>query len=196
MLTSVFSPECRAKISPCSFSLVALLVSLAGCPGDDDGPDANPADVMVELGGGAVDFQPLVGTTPDLVLEAGPQGGHHFIVNARMRGFIPGDPSMPGLLGNPATLFSAFTEDGSQIDLMFPPYRLGYQQDDDGFFYLPSGRILQVDEDVVDSLIGQAVLLRVNVRDAQGLESSDERMIIATEPPPGTPDAGPLADGS
>lgn len=188
MATSVFSPNSRGKNYFRSFSLLALALGLAGCPGDDDGPP--PGGAEVELGIGAVEFEPLIGDGPEVVLEAGPQGGHHFIVNCRIRGFLPGDPTMPGLVGNPSTRFSAFQIDGTQIDLMFPPYRLGYAEQPDGFYHLPSGRILQVDDELVDDLYGESIRIEVEVRDAREAAATDERTIFVVMPDPNAPDGG------
>ncbi|HTM19982.1 MAG TPA: hypothetical protein VL172_05730, partial [Kofleriaceae bacterium] len=128
-------------------------------------------------------------------LHAGPQGGHHFIVHARASGLIPGDPEQPGQEGNPDTLFKAFDEDGTQIDVMFPPYVLGYGDTHDGWFTLPSGRILQVSEDYVPTLVGTRVRITVDVQDVVGTTGADERWIHVIEElnPPDGGDAGPDA---
>lgn len=160
-------------------------IALTGCPGGDDDPDAN-MNVRVELGTGTVEFEPLV-TDQDLELIAGPQGGHHFIVHARMQGMIPGDPSMPGLVGNPATSFRVFDENDDQIDVMFPPYKLGYTEGTDGWFDLPSGRILQINEDDVPGLYGTRVRIDVRVTDVTTASGFDERFVTVIE--------GELADG-
>lgn len=172
------------------------LLALPGCPGGG-GVDAG-ASVEVELGTGTIGWEPLA-QDAELDLIAGPQGGHHFIVHARARGIVPGDPARPGQLGNPSTTFEAYDQDGSRLDLDFPPYRLGYEQPGDGWSYLPSGRILQVIEDQVPTLPGQRVRLTLRIQDATGAYGTDELWIVAREgdspdagpPDAGAPDAGP-----
>lgn len=161
------------------------------------GDDAPEGRGQVEVGTGALVFESLEGDV-ELALVAGTQGGFHFIVHARIQGLVPGDPSMPGLLGNPQTTFAAFLEDETQIDSQFPPYRLGYDEGAEGWNALPSGRILQMhpdryDSDNISELFGQRVRLRVDVRDAAGVRVWDERWILVGAPEPaadaGVPDA-------
>jgi hypothetical protein len=178
------------RISLHYFSMLALFVG--GCMGG--GGDPGPAEV--ELGTGTVAFETLA-AEQELELLAGPQGGHHFIVHARASGIAPGDPTMPGLLGNPATMFQVWSEGGEQLDLRFPPYRLGYVHHADDWQYLPSGRILQVIEDRVVELYGQRVRIAVRVQDAEGRVAVDERWVVAVEErdPPDFGDAGVGVDG-
>lgn len=178
--------------------IVCLFSALAGC-GDDGG---TPGGIAIEIGTGTVDFEPL---TPeqDLALIAGPQGGHHFILHARARGIIAGDSSRPGLPENPATVFEVWQGD-RQVDPMFPPYRLGYVQADDGWLAMPSGRIVTVIEGDAAGLFDTRVRLRVTVTDAADHTTSDEVFIHVFEDPnppdddggvedAGPPDAGPDA---
>lgn len=181
-------------------TLLALLGLLA-C-GDDAGI-GGPASV--ELGTGTVDFESL---SPDQELElvAGPQGGYHFIVHARMVGLEPGDPSRPGLPDNPRTSFGIHDESGTRLSPALPPYRLGYLEDEGGAHILPSGRILQIDDELVRAgrvpdLFGQRLRLTVELTDARGSTATDERWIVAAlggaapggDAGPG-PDAGPVPD--
>jgi hypothetical protein len=171
------------------------LLALAGCPGGG-GVDAG-ASAQVELGTGTIEWEPLPEDT-ELDLIAGPQGGHHFIVHARASGIVPGDPARPGQLGNPATTFEAYDQDGNRLDLDFPPYRLGYEQPGDGWSYLPSGRILQVTQDAVPTLPGQRVRVTLRIQDVTGAYGTDEVWIVAREgevPDGGLPDAGPADAG-
>jgi hypothetical protein len=168
-----------------SFLGIFALLSLAGCPG---GKGADGGTMAVELGTGSLDFEPIA-AEQDLELHAGPQGGHHFIVHARASGLVPGDPAQPGQQGNPQTFFKVFDEGGEQIDVMFPPYVLGYADAGGGWYALPSGRILQVLEElVVPELYGARVRITVDVEDAAGATGSDERWVRVIE--------GPLADGA
>jgi hypothetical protein len=170
---------------------------------EDGRPDGNSPGVVVELGTGTTEFQPL-DEDQALILWAGPQGGHHFIVHARMQGLSPGDVTMPGTPDNTRTLFSAYDQNGNQVDLMLPPYALGYEDGGDGWYYLPSGRLLRTDETLVAPLFGNPVLIRVEAWDATGRYGSDQTWITALEetalpdggaPDSGTPDGG-VADAA
>jgi hypothetical protein len=195
-----------------SGGLAALALALAGVAacGTSTAPgiDAAPLYGEVELGTGVIEFEAIPGgpPAPELPLVAGPQGGHHFVVNARMREMQPGDPESPGLATNPQTLFSAFAlEEGGgerQIDLRFPAYHLGYEDGADGWFTFTSGRTLQVAETELPALYGGEVRIRLDVIDAAGVRGIDERVVTAIEdltapdagPPPGgpfVPDSGP-----
>lgn len=169
------------------FACIAL-ISLAtfGCGGDDAGgpPDTGvmPGDAWVELGTGAVEFEALE-PEADIVLVAGPQGGHHFVVSARMSGLQPGDPSMPGTAQNPSTRFSVWSEAGLELDVEPPPYRLGYEEVGDGVYELPGGHIIQVREEEVPALYGARVRIAVDLSDAAGVAVADERWLRAVEDP-------------
>lgn len=161
--------------------LVCLAANLAAC-GDE--PPSGPG--ILEIGTGALDFEPLA-EGQELGIVAGPQGGYHFIVNARMQNLLPGDPSSVNALGNPQTRFAIYLEDESRVDIQAVPYRLGYREGADGWYELPSGRILQLDDDLVfnENLIpeiyGQDVRLTVEVRDARGDEAQAEAWVVAVE---------------
>jgi hypothetical protein len=170
-----------------------LFATSTGC-GDTSGgkPDSavTPGEAWVELGTGAVDFEE-VPAEGDFVLVAGPQGGHHFVVSARMHGMQPGDPMAPGTMQNPSTRFSVWNEEGQQIDVQPPPYRLGYEEVGGGVFTLPGGHIIQVEEEFVPSLYGARVRIRVELEDQTGARVSDERWVVAIDD--GGPD--PRFDG-
>jgi hypothetical protein len=189
-----------------SFLLIFLVMPSLGmtCGGkpppdaslEDGRPDGNSPGVVVELGTGTTRFETL-DEGQELILWAGPQGGHHFIVHARMQGLLPGDVTMPGTPGNTRTLFSAYDQYGAQVDLMLPPYALGYVDGDDGWYYLPSGRLLRTDETLVAPLFDNPVLIRVDAWDAMGRYGTDQTWIVAVkEPSDGDPpDAGPSDAG-
>ena len=161
-------------------------------------PDAGPQ--AIELGTGGVAFEAL-SEDQELLLVNGIQGGFHFVVHARMRGMLGGTPASPGALGNPQTRFSIYREDGTRIDSMAPPYRLGFREADDGWLEMSSGRILQLSqvlvlEGILPGLYAEKVRLVVEIRDVEGVEAMDEiwvRPLRDTNPPS---DAGPneLAD--
>ncbi|HEU5061345.1 MAG TPA: hypothetical protein VFU21_32695 [Kofleriaceae bacterium] len=140
------------------------------------------------------------------VLVAGPQGGHHFIVSARIRGLQPGDPESPGTIYNPSTRFTVWSEDGEQLDIDPPAYRLGYEEAGNGMFVLPGGHIIQVREEEVAALYGGRVKVRVEVEDSTGARASDERWVVPVEdtaipqadagPPPAWVEIGTVSDES
>ena len=170
---------------------------LVGC-GSSPSPDANPGDLgVVELGRGTTGWEQIP-PGGQIELHSGPQGGHHFIVHARIADLLRGDPTIAGALGNPKTTFSAFL-DGEQVDQNLPPYQLGYEDPGDGFFYLASGRLLILREEFVTDLLESEVLIRLTVVDASGKRGVDERTLQVVEAAPidrpdaGVPDAG-IAD--
>ncbi len=174
-----------------------LLATFAGCGGGGGGkPDSGvtPPGAWVELGTGATDFEELA-AEGDITLVSGPQGGHHFVVSARMHGLQPGDPSMPGTEQNPSTRFSVWNEAGEQIDVDPPPYRLGYEAVGDDVYALPGGHIIQVLEENVPAIRNARVKIRVELEDASGARVTDERWVVAVPDgglDPGA-DAGPTA---
>jgi hypothetical protein len=168
-----------------------LVVAAAGACSGDDGGDCPSAGVTVEIGTGTTAFEPL-SAGQELLIEAGPQGGHHFILHARMRGMTPGDPRLPGQSGNPRTLFT-IQHDGQPVHLAQSPYRIGYEATPDGFYTLPSGRIIQFDESRVAALDGERLLATVAISDADGACGTDAVEVIGVLGPPLEPgvDAGP-----
>jgi hypothetical protein len=124
------------------FTALILFATCASCGGGDGGkPDSavTPADAWVELGTGTTSFEE-VAEDSDQVLVAGPQGGHHFILTAKMHGLQPGDPANPGTVYNPSTRFSVWSEAGDQLDVAPPPYHLGYEEMSDGVYARPVRR--------------------------------------------------------
>lgn len=183
-------------IRPLSLALsLALFMAMGGALGC--GEPTSPADAgleSVELGTGALEFEQLV-DDQELILLSGLQGGYHFIVHARMAHLLPGDPDRPGQLGNPLTTFYIYKEDGTQIDIKAPPYRLGYTEESGENYRLPSGRLLQIDQDLVEQdrlseIYGERLRLRVEIRDVEGKRAFDEVWIIAKEEIDELPDAG------
>jgi len=169
-------------------TIAALLVAVVACGDSDPGvPDATPPpDAMetpdlVELGTGTTAWEPLT-QNQELPLYAGPQGGHHFIVHARIKDMIPGDVAVPGELGNPITKFQAFDSEGIEVNLFVPPYRLGYEDGGDGWDYMASGHLLVISETEVDRLFGATITIEVYVTDAADTASRDSRSILVVEP--------------
>jgi len=146
-----------------------------------------------ELGTGGDAWQPLI-EGQELELVTGGQGGHHFVVRARIQDMVPGDPTQPAAVDNPSTEFAVFLGD-ERIDLEFPPFRLGYLVCVDGWFDLGGGRIARIDESALPYIYGSEVRIVVEVIDFEGRHAIDDRTVIAvrdgiTAPPDaGTTDA-------
>lgn len=169
--------------------VIAVVSILTSC--------ADPPQPMgeAEIGTGMFAFAPLVdGASLDLV--AGPQGGFHFVVHARIRGLSPGDPRQPELPGNPTTWFRALDENGERVDIA-EVRQLGYAPqggDDEGWYILPSGRILLIENEAAPRLYGRPVTIEVQIRDADDRWAGDTARItaVAYPPAPDAPvDAGP-----
>ena len=158
-----------------SFGLTVLATFVAlGC-----GTPTQPLG-QAELGTGTTSFEPLV-AEQEFGVIAGPQGGFHFIIHARIRELEPGDPLLPGDPGNPRTLFGAYDVNGERLDPAFAPYRLGYVQAQGGWYELASGHILVIDNSHVPGIYGQRVRITVDVTDRDGRSARDERWIRAVE---------------
>lgn len=183
--------------------VIAVALVLASCsgdagtrPGTDSGTE--PGGGEAEIGTGMFAFAPLAdGERLDLV--SGPQGGFHFVVHARMRGLAPGD-ARRDLPTNPTTWFRVLDENGTRVDI--PEVRqLGYapQNGAEGWYILPSGRILLIENAAAPRLYGRPVTIEVQIRDAEGRMAGDTARITAVAYPPaidaGVPgmgaDAGP-----
>lgn len=184
----------------CRRAAFVLAMSVMGCgPASPPVvPDAEPGIALAEVGTGTVAFESVAEEQP-LILWAGPQGGHHFIVHARMKGLDPGDPKMIGIPENPRTTFAAYTAEGEQVDLRLPAYAMGYEDElGDGWRYLISGRLLMVEEPLVPLLFGQRMLIRVTIVDVDGRTATDSVWVVATEEPDpvdaSVPDAAGLID--
>ena len=175
--------------------LILLATSAACGPSNGGGPDSavTPTGAWAEIGTGTVGFERLA-EDGDMLLVAGPQGGHHFIVTARMHGLEPGNPEEPGSTYNPATRFSVWSESGEQLDIMPGAYHLGYEEAGDGVYELRGGHIIQVREEEVAALYGARVRVRVEITDPSGSKVSDERWVVAIEDTNGPGDGGPGFD--
>lgn len=212
-------------------ALAAVLSVLAGvsAPGCGDGgasPDASPVDgpdpnapdarAACYAGGGTptpgaeVDvgaFQYGVGYAPlqenqELDLYAGPQGGHHFFLHARIRGLSPGDQDQPRET-QPATWFSIYREDGTDITGPECVYPLAYEMKENGDWVLPYSPLVTLAGGQVPAIYGKRVRIKVEVMDGEGRYATDEEWVVPVpyedvdagvpEPPAdaGVPDAAP-----
>ncbi len=82
-----------------------------------------------------------------------------------------------------ATLFSAFLEDGQQIDIFRCPLRWDYvEQSTTDYLLLVHDVSLIVDETYVPSLPDMRVILRAEVIDAEGRYAMHEETVVARVP--------------
>ena len=194
-------------------ALSALIVLAApACGGGDaspdarspDGPDSPAPDArpLCYAGGGGtptpgaeVDvgtFRTGVGFAPlqendELLVHAGGQGGNHFFVHARIRGLSPGDRDQP-LETQPASRFTVYREDGTDITVVPCVYPIAYEMNEDGDWVLPYPPLFLIQGGQVPGIYGQRVRIKVEVLDAEGRYATDEEWVIAV--PAESPDAG------
>lgn len=177
-----------------------LLAScLAACSGEDEppppsgcwpGPDDGAPLGEAELGAGEVAFEALA-PDQEVVLIHGPQGGYHVNVWPRVRGMVVADD------GSIDTLFSAYVEEGDEVDLFECPHNAAYVADPAGGDYLMtrSNIPLIVLNERVPDIDGHSLLLRVEMVDAEGRYARDERRVVPhLSDDPADPDAGPLGN--
>ena len=147
-------------------------------PSDDDEGDGE-----VALGTGYEAFEPL---DDDIPIIAGPQGGFHLNLNARVRGLDLGDPDDLLDPENPSTAFGIYTAEGERLDIDTCPVRVGYRADgDEGV--LPRGVSVVFEVAGVEELVplfDGPVLVRVEVVDSRGRYAADERTIVVRAPVP------------
>lgn len=173
-------------------ALLCVALCLVACGGESP-PSADPTigrctvleptpGVTAEIGTGNVDFEPLT-AGQSVQIETGVQGGYHVIAHARITGMAPGDAAEPGSSSNPETTFCAFRmADGAAIHLQpTTPLFLGYEPDG-AAFTLPSGRILQLSNEVAPSLGGETIVLSVAVRSPDGQQAYGEQTLTAAAP--------------
>jgi hypothetical protein len=163
-------------------ALVAALAAFGACGEADDGAppacdrcwceppkDAPAAEVTLGTFDGTA-FAPLAdGDTLDL--QAGPQGGHHFLVAVRTRSID---------LASARTLLSA-SQGGADVDALSCPYHILYVTGANGWATLPHAVALVVDEGWVASGAAEGVLVtvRAEVQDDRGAYGFDERTVLA-----------------
>lgn len=205
-------------------TLAAALSVLAGlsapaCSGGDASPDAGHLDGP---GPGAPDARPLcysgggtptpgaevdvgafrdgVGYAPleenqELDVYAGNQGGFHFFLHARIRGMSPGDQEQP-LETQPATWFSMYLEDGTDITLAACVFPLAYEMNESGDWVLPYSPIVQFSGGQVPGIYGKRVRVKVEVMDGEGRYATDEEWVVPVpykEADAGVPEPAPDA---
>jgi hypothetical protein len=197
---------------------LSVLVGLSApaCGGGDASPDARPPD------GTAPDARPLCyagGGTPtpgaevdvgafrygvgyaqlqenqELIVYAGSQGGFHFFLQARIRGMSPGDQEQP-IETQPATWFTMYLEDGTDITLSECVFPLAYEKNEGGDWVLPYSPIVPLAGGQVPGIYGKRVRIKVEVLDGEGRYATDEEWIVPVpyeEADAGVPDPAPDA---
>jgi hypothetical protein len=190
----------RAIAGACT---VATLV-LAACSSDESGgqgeggdgggePGACGALEASEAGGEAVlgtgneVFEPLA---DELGIIAGPQGGFHVNLNARIRGLEFGNTEDLLDPENPSTAFAVFRADTDErIDMADCAVRLAYRADEEEFGVLQRGVSVILDvanEMEVEPLFDQPARIEVDIVDAEGRHTRDEQT-VTLRPPTGPP---------
>lgn len=178
--------------------IVWSLAIAAACSGKDPLPPAidcwdgsgTPGDGEVQLGTGDTAFDPMV-DEQEVEVHRGIQGLVHIFLRARVRGLDEGNED--DMNTQPYTLFSGHFENGDPIGLFECAMRLPYPiESDPDYLMLDGPRAFVLNEDAVDTIVGQRVLLRVDVLDIEGRYATDEHWVRAYGAPGEFPaDAGP-----
>jgi len=177
--------------------------SSSGDGGDATDGDATDGDATDGVDDGCAEIEPLepggeaaLGTGYDgfeplgeeIGIIAGPQGGFHVNLNARVRGLDFGNPEDLLDPRNPSTSFAIHRLD-ERLDIMVCPVRLAYEASDGEFGELQRGVSVVFElagGQAIDELFDQVVRLEVEVVDADGRHSSDDRT-VTLRAPAGTP---------
>lgn len=176
-------PTVRATTSSMSFGSgagwLALALSVAACGGGGDGDpgtaggdaglgaDAGPPAGRVELGTGRTTFVPIPESGAALELVAGPQGGWHVDVTARLYEF-----EIAGLL-----LTYEIVRDGEIISM---PRQFVLREAivvREGDHWLRVGDFVPFDIEMPSEVVGDTVTVRVVAQPAEGGPDDDERVV-------------------
>jgi hypothetical protein len=192
----------RSRRASAAWTAVAWLV-LAACSSDEPGggqgeggpgPDTCGALEAREAGGEAVlgtGYEAFEALGDELAIIAGPQGGFHLNLNARIRGLEFG--SVDDLLdpNNPSTAFAVYGADTDERrDMAECAVRLGYRPEQaDEFGVLQRGVSVILDvasETELEPLLAEPARLEVDIVDAEGRYTRDQRT-VTLRPPSGPP---------
>jgi hypothetical protein len=159
----------------------------AGQPRPCGALEASEAGGEAVLGTGYEGFEPL---DDELGIIAGPQGGFHLILNARIRGLEFGNTEDLLDPNNPSTSFAVYRADTDErIDMADCAVRLGYRPDQEEFGVLQRGISIILDvasEMEVEPLFDVMARVEVEIVDADGRHTRDERT-VTLRPPTGPP---------
>jgi hypothetical protein len=177
---------------------IACSSEQAGTPPAGDGDDCSAvsrgeAGGEAALGTGYDRYEPL-GDELDII--AGPQGGFHLNLHARVRGIDFGNTEDLLDPRNPSTFFAIHRAGGEgRLDTALCPVRLGYRPEPgDDFATLQRGVnvVFDLQRDEIDTLFDRPARLAVEVVDADGRHTGDERTVTLRAPDGFEADAGPL----
>jgi hypothetical protein len=175
-------------------SLIACasaLLATGACSssGGDDGADPCAGLEEREESGEATigtGYEAYAELDDEIVIVGGPQGGFHLNLNARVLGLELGNSNDLLDPRNPSTVFGIFSADGrDRLDLDQCPVRVGYRPDGGDAGVLQRGVNVVFDvqgEDELTPLFDQPVLLRLDVVDADGRHTADERTVTVRAP--------------
>lgn len=135
----------------------ALSVLLASC--------AAPGELSVELGTGEAAFETMVGE-PTLPLVAGPQGGHHVWISLRVAGASSDRVDLT---------VDVIPLDAATAPPAREPVRVQLERRESGDAELVGWPAELVDPGCA---IGERVAVRASVRDVDGSDGMDERVIV------------------
>ncbi|MGF1468490.1 MAG: hypothetical protein ACFCGT_20385 [Sandaracinaceae bacterium] len=151
-------------------TLLVLTPVACGGGGSDAGPlpDRGPRMPAVELGTGAARFEPIPDAGGTVELVAGPQGGFHLDVSARLVDLSPDGLRLVYEARDDERVWSLPTEIDLTRSSVVPEGQRAY---------LRVGDLLVLDIDEPTQVEGRTVALRVTARAADGEMASDERAV-------------------
>lgn len=167
--------------------MVTLLASCTDEPPLEDPYDPNgpcwPLDWEeggeIELGTGAVDFEPMPG---ELSAAFGGQADPYLLVNARIRGIPPGDPNNIFEPTNPRTRANAVIEElGLEIGGTCP-FRVGYRASSNGAFQLSSALRIGFGTFPLDQVAGKQARITIEVIGANRRHARAEKLVTIVAP--------------
>ena len=154
---------------------MCLLTACGETPSDPCVAQPVVAGGVAQVGRGST-FLP-VSDGEEFAVELGLQGLYMFVVNARVRDMAVGTENVGG-----AVWFQARDQAGTILSLDVGCRAREFDLTSDGSFDLASPYFLALFPEFTGVLDGAAVTIRVEVRDRDGLQATDERTVIARLP--------------
>lgn len=148
--------------------------SICACGATRD-VSTSPADAglvaTLELGTGRTAFEPVVnGETLQVIL--GPQGGYHIFGGVKATGVVPQNIQLICAL--------SFADTDAPITTTLSVQNLSGGPDD----FSQPGILCRINNDngpqLVNSVLGQRVKMKMHIRDTNGAEADDTRQIVAS----------------
>lgn len=132
------------------------------------------------IGLGLATFEPLL-ADQTLEIIAGPQGGAHLEMHARMSGLSPGDVN--DAWGRaPHTLVTIENEAGDRLTALDCTFPQPYVENGDGTYQLVSGRIILIRSNYLGDLNGSRALVRMEAQDPEGRYAIVEQYVNLIDP--------------